>query len=152
MKKKEKRKIMPPTYLYLGIALIILMHFVFPIKQIIDFPYTLIGILLIIFGLALNLWAWSLFTKNKTTQNPFKNPNKFIDKGIYKISRNPMYLGMFGILLGISILLGSLITFIFPILFFIIINWLFIPIEEKNMENKFGKNYIKYKNKTRRWT
>jgi len=62
-----------------------------------------------------------------------------------------MYLGMLIILIGIAILMGSLITFIFPIIFFVIINWFFIPMEEKNMEIKFGKKYSEYKNKVRRW-
>ena len=142
---------MPPTYFYLGIALIILMHFIFPVIQIIHYPYTLIGILFIILGMVLNLLAWLLFIKNKTTQNPFKNPDKFIVDGIYKISRNPMYLGMLITLFGLAVLLGSLITFIFPIIFFVIIEWIFIPLEEKNMEKIFGKKYIEYKTKVREW-
>jgi len=151
MVKKEKKKIMPPTYFYLGIVLIVLAHFIFPILKIIHYPYNLLGILLIVFGVALNTSAWMLFVKNKTTQNPFKNPNQFIIKGIYKVTRNPMYLGMFLILLGISVLLGSLIILIFPVIFFVMINQLFIPVEEKNMEKTFGKEYIRYKNKVRRW-
>jgi len=142
---------MPPTYFYLGIVLIILMHFIFPIIQIIHYPYTLIGILLIIFGMTLNFLAWLLFIKNKTTQNPFNDPNKFIVKGTYKISRNPMYLGMASTLFGAAIFLGSLISFIFPIIFVYIIRVRFIHLEEKNMEKKFGKKYVNYKNSVRRW-
>ena len=145
------KNIMPPTYFYLGIALIIFMHFIFPIKQIISYPYTLLGLLIILIGTILNIWAWSLFIKDKTTQNPYKTPNKFVVRGIYKLSRNSMYLGMLTILIGIAILMGSLITLIFPIIFFVIIHWFFIPVEEKNMEIKFGKKYLEYKNKVRRW-
>ena len=149
--KNMTRKVLPPTYFYLCIGLIVLAHFIFPIKKIIYYPYNLFGILLIFFGIILNIWAWALFIKNKTTQNPYKTPNKFVVKGIYKITRNPMYLGMLMILFGIAVFLGSLITFIFPIIFFIIINWLFIPIEENNMKQKFGNRYLEYKNKVRRW-
>lgn len=145
------KKMMPPTYFYILIVLSILLHFIFPIKQIISYPYTLIGILMIILGSVLNICAWQLFMKNKTTQNPFKNPNKFVRKGIYRITRNPMYLGMTFILLGISIILGSLIAFLSPILFFIIMQKLFIPLEEKNMKEKFGKKYSEYKKQVRRW-
>ena len=62
-----------------------------------------------------------------------------------------MYLGMNLILWGISILLGSLITFIFPIVFIILIKRLFIEFEENNLEKRFGKRYIDYKKKVRRW-
>jgi len=145
------KKIMPSTYFYLGVGLIILVHFVFPISRIIYYPYILIGIFPILFGVIADTLARSLFIKNKTTQKHSKMPDKFITKGIYKISRNPMYLGMLSILLGESILLGDLITFIFPLAFFIIINLFFIPPEEKNMEKKFSKRYLQYKNKVRRW-
>ena len=145
------KKIMPPAYFYSGIALIILGHFIFPAFKIIRYPYNLLGILLIVSGIIINACAWQSFVKNKTTQNPYKNPGKLIAKGIYRISRNPMYLGMLAILLGISVLLGSLTTFIIPLIFFIVISKKFISLEERNMEKKFGRRYTEYKNKTRRW-
>lgn len=144
-------KILPPTYFYLGIALILLMHFIFPIKKIIIYPYTLLGLLIILIGIILNIQAWFLFVKDKTTQNPYKIPNKFVTKEVYRISRNPMYLGMLIVLIGASVISGSIIAFIFPIIFLIIIDWFFIPTEEKNMEKKFGKRYLEYKSKVRRW-
>ena len=144
-------EIMPPSYFYLGILLIISVHFILPIIQIISYPYTLIGLLLIILGATYDFLAWRMFIKSKTTQNPFKNPNKFITRGVYTTTRNPMYLGMLLVLVGISLLLGGLVTFICPLIFFIIIQRLFIPLEEKNMEKQFGKRYLKYKSKVRRW-
>jgi protein-S-isoprenylcysteine O-methyltransferase Ste14 len=62
-----------------------------------------------------------------------------------------MYLGMMSILLGVAIFLGSLISFAFPIIFIIIMEKLFIPLEEKNLEKKFGNQYIDYKKRVRRW-
>lgn len=145
------KKIMPPTYFYFGILLIILLNYFFPIKKLISYPYILFGILLIIIGIILNIWAWALFVKNKTTQNPYKIPDLLVVEGVYKVTRNPMYLGMLVILLGIAVLLGSLMGFIIPIIFFIIINWFFIPIEEINMKKKFDDKYIEYKTNVRRW-
>ncbi len=74
-----------------------------------------------------------------------------ITSGLFKISRNPIYLGMLLILLGEAILLGSIITFIFPLLFIISTNVAVIPIEEKMLEKRFGKKYLDYKNKVGRW-
>ncbi|MBU0907763.1 MAG: isoprenylcysteine carboxylmethyltransferase family protein [Nanoarchaeota archaeon] len=145
------KKILPPTYFYLGLIFIVLTHFFFPISKIIFFPFNLLGIILILLGTALNLFAWSHFIKNNTTQNPHKQPSKFIQDGVYKLSRNPMYLGMLAILFGVSVLFGDLLSFLFPILFLIIMNWFFIPLEEKNMEKQFGKKYREYKNKVGRW-
>lgn len=114
-------------------------------------PLRYLGGLLIIIGGGLNLWGDRIFKKENTTIKPGKKSLKFIDYGPFQISRHPMYLGMFLILLGVAIINGSLVSFIFPILFFIIIEKEFIPLEEKNMEKKFGKKYLGYKKKVRRW-
>jgi len=58
---------------------------------------------------------------------------------------------MAAILLGESVLLGSLTSFAFPLIFVILMEALFIPTEENNLENAFGKGYWDYKSKVRRW-
>jgi len=62
-----------------------------------------------------------------------------------------MYLGMTSVLLGVALLHGSLIGFLCPILFIIIMEKVFIPTEEKNLDNAFGQHYLDYKKKVRRW-
>jgi protein-S-isoprenylcysteine O-methyltransferase Ste14 len=54
-------------------------------------------------------------------------------------------------LLGLAILMGSLIGFIFPILLVIILLLFYIPVEEDKMEAIFSEEYLKYKNNVRRW-
>ena len=142
---------MPPTIFYGFILLAIILNLFLPIKKIIVQPYNYLGIVLISVGLLIDAWAWILFRRRKTTLNPYKIPSKLETSNLFKISRNPMYLGMNLILWGISILLGSLITFIFPIVFIILIKRLFIEFEENNLEKRFGKRYIDYKKKVRRW-
>lgn len=145
------KKIMPPTIFYAFAILIAVLYFVFPIKRIIPFPYNYFGWLLIWFGIFINIWAWAIFRKKQTTLNPFKKPTKFDVSGPFKFTRNPMYLGMTLVLLGMSICFASLSTFIFPILYIIIIKIYYIPFEEKTMEKEFGKKYLDYKKKVRRW-
>ena len=106
---------------------------------------------MIIFGIILNIWADALFKKRKTTVKPHEKPTSFEISGPFRISRHPMYLGMAAILLGTSIILGSLISFLFPIIFIILMEIMFIRIEEKNLEKVFGKKYLDYKRKVRRW-
>jgi len=146
-----KLKIMPPTYFILFLVFSTLLHFIFPIKKIIWPPYTYFGCLLIVIGIILNIWADNIVKKVKTSTKPYKIPSKLVIKGPFKISRHPMYLGMTSILFGVAFLYGTLITFIFPILFLILIEILFVPTEEKNMEKNFGKKYLEYKKKVRRW-
>ncbi len=145
------KKIMPPTYFMVLLVLSILLHFFFPLMKFSYFPYNYIGILLIAFGIFLNLKADSMFTKSRTTVKPYLMPSSFHVSGPFKISRHPMYLGMFLILFGAALIMGSLITFVLSFVFIALMEILFIPQEEKNMEKAFGKKYLNYRKKVRRW-
>lgn len=142
---------MPPTYFLIFLVLSILLHFIFPIKKIIFYPYTKIGWLFIIFGVVLNIWADKIFKKEKTTIKPGEKSKKLVIQGPFKISRHPIYLGMASVLLGTALIHGSLVGFIFPIIFIILMEILFIPFEEKSMEKTFSKKYLNYKKNVRRW-
>jgi protein-S-isoprenylcysteine O-methyltransferase Ste14 len=127
------------------------LHFALPVTRVIVSPYRYLGIVLIGFGVVVNLWTDSLFKKHKTTVKPYESPTHLEVSGPFRISRHPMYLGMVAILLGIAIALGSLVTFVFPIVFVILMETMFIPFEEKNLEEVFGRKYLDYKKNVRRW-
>jgi protein-S-isoprenylcysteine O-methyltransferase Ste14 len=146
-----RQKIMPPTYFFALLLLSIALHFILPVAQLIYLPYRYLGIVLIAFGAVVNVWTDSLFKNNKTTVKPYENPTELITSGPFRLSRHPMYLGMAAVLLGVAILLGSLIAFVFPIIFVILLELLFIPFEEKNLQQAFDAEYADYRRKTRRW-
>ena len=148
---KKQSKILPPTYFYLLLILSIIFHFLLPLVVIIKPPLSYLGIIPIILGIYLNIWTDKLFKTKKTTVKPYEKPSQLITEGPFKISRHPMYLGMLLILLGIAIILGSIITFIFPILFILFMEILFIPFEEKNLKEIYKRNYINYRKRVRRW-
>ncbi len=127
------------------------LHFVLPIAQLVQTPYRYTGIPLIGIGLWLNIRADSLFKRKRTTVKPFEEPAALIEEGPFRISRHPMYLGMVVALLGVAIILGSLIAFLAPITFFIAMSVVFISSEEKDMGEAFGKEYLAYKARVRRW-
>ena len=148
---KKHKKLLPPTYFIIFLLSSIILHFVFPIKKIIFPPYIYLGWIFIIFGAVLNIWVDLLFKKSKTTIKPFEKPAKLIVKGPFRISRHPVYLGMTSVLLGVAIVHGTLISFIFPIVFIFLLKILFIPYEEKNLEETFGEDYVDYKGRVRSW-
>ena len=149
---KNKSKFTPPDYLFGYIGLQIILHYFLPINKIIFPPFIYFGIPLIIFGLYLNwVHVYNVFIKAKTHFDVYRMPKVFVTSGFFKYSRNPTYFGMFLTLLGVAVLLGSITTFLLPILFLVLINKFTIPIEEKNLEEKFGKKYLNYKKKVRRW-
>jgi protein-S-isoprenylcysteine O-methyltransferase Ste14 len=124
---------------------------IFPIGTVISAPYTYFGIVIIGIGIVMDLWSSSLFVKSKTTVSPYGSPTSLVSSGPFHISRNPMYLGMTFMLLGVALFLGTLVTFIFPFILMAIAETLLIPNEEKKLEITFGKEYEDYKNKVRRW-
>lgn len=143
------RSIFPTTYLTLCVILMVGLDFVYSLP-VLGAKYNLLGGGLIILGIFLNLWADQIFKKERTTVKPNETPGQMIVKGPFKVSRNPMYLGMVLGLLGIAILLDSAISFLFPILFVLIIERKFIPVEEQALEKRFGKEYLNYKKRVRR--
>lgn len=145
------KKIFPPSYFFFYLITSVLLHFLFPAIQIINEPITFSGWLFIIAGSGLNIWADRLFKKHKTTVKPDEKPSMLIDYGPFRISRNPMYLGMAIILLGVGIVLGTLTAFVGTILFVITMNYCFIPKEEKKMQETFAVQYEKYITRIRRW-
>jgi len=145
------KALMPDGYFVILLAMSILFASIFPIVKIIFYPYSLIGIILIIIGLSLTFVANFILLKKKTSIKPLEKPSELIISGPFKFSRNPIYLGMALILFGVEIVLGWLSPFLFPIMFVIIINKSFIPIEENNLEKLFGGKYLDYKKRVRRW-
>jgi protein-S-isoprenylcysteine O-methyltransferase Ste14 len=146
-----KTKLQPPTYFLASVVLLIGLHFTIPLMRLIILPYRYLGGLLIIFGVFLNLWADSLFKKHATTVKPYETPMYLAVSGPFRITRHPMYLGMVSILLGLAVALGSLVSMIVPILFLMVTEVMFIPYEEKSLEQIFKKEYLDYKKKVRRW-
>jgi protein-S-isoprenylcysteine O-methyltransferase Ste14 len=147
---KNKKKFLPPNYLLTYLLLALFLHYFFPIKNFIT-PLRLIGSVIIAFGIAINIWVNKMFNKEKTTVKPDETPSKLITSGPFHFSRHPMYLGFVLILLGISITLGSLSSFIAPVLMFFTLERKFIPLEEKKMEKCFGRKYLEYKSQVRAW-
>jgi len=108
---------------------------------------------LVIVGVSFDVCGLLAFRQLKTTINPM-SPNKtsaLVTDGIYRLSRNPMYVGLFLFLMAWAIQLSMLWPFIGPVLFVIYITRFQITPEERVMESKFGDEYLIYKNKVRRW-
>tara|TARA_B100001079_G_scaffold263050_1_gene265820 strand:- start:540 stop:983 length:444 start_codon:yes stop_codon:yes gene_type:complete len=93
------------------------------------------------------------FIKFKTTIDPikFKKVNKLITSGIYKYSRNPMYLCLLMVVISSSIFFLNVFSITTPFIFYYWINRFQIKREENFLTKKFGKEYLLYKTKTRRW-
>ncbi len=145
------KKIMPTTYLLIAILLCLLVHFVAPIRYLIPWPWNLLGILPLLFGILINLAADRAFKQADTTVKPFKESSVLVQKGAFRLTRNPMYLGFIALLLGMSILLRSVSPYIVVVAFAVLIEILFIRVEERMLEAQFGDEWRRYRATVRKW-
>lgn len=144
-------KILPPTLLLAALLLMIALHLLFPIMQVVPVFWRLLGIFPLGLGLVVSYKAEKQFHQAGTTVQPFEGSSCLVTEGLYRFSRNPMYLGMVLILLGVALLLGSL-TPLWVIAFFI--GWIhirFIRHEEEMLFAQFGLDWLEYKARVRRW-
>ncbi len=102
-------------------------------------------------GVTLSMWASSTFRRAGASYQLRGESSVLVSSGPFRISRNPMYLAMLLWLIGLAMLLGSLTPFVFPILLFLIANFLAIPLEERRLQDSMGKAYLEYRTRVRRW-
>ena len=111
------------------------------------------GSFIIIIGLIIILSAIILFKKYRTTISPTNpsNATKLITSGIYKFTRNPMYLGLLFVLFGISIILNPIGGLLLIPLFILYLNFFQIIPEENAMVDLFKDEFFEYKKNVRKW-
>ena len=148
---EHKRKIVPPAYLLMTLAAMAALHRFMPITQLLTVPYSLAGWLLIAAGIGIAAVAAGAFKRAGTGIVPFDPATALVTDGLYRYTRNPMYLGMVLLLVGVAIALGSLGAWLpIPVFVWIIQAW-FIVGEERFLEQTFGESYVAYKRGVRRW-
>ena len=148
---EKKRKIVPPVYLLITLLLMGLMNLYFPVYEAILPPVAYSGFVLIIVGITMAAISAGMFKKADTGIEPFDEATVLVTGGFYRFTRNPMYLGMFLMLLGVGWLLGSIGALLPVPVFILIIRNNFVLGEERFMEASFGQQYLDYKSKVRRW-
>ena len=150
MEEQFHPKILPPHVAITSLILIIFLHYFYP-TTLIPKPFNYFGATFFLFGLVMLFLSFASFRKKDTPILPGQKPTALVIEGPYRFTRNPMYLGVATALLGVAIYLGDILGFLAPIVFFAFVSLRFIPREEKLMEKLFGKKYLEYKKKVRRW-
>ena len=111
----------------------------------------LLGLIFLIGSMALIVMAFKELQNYQTTYIPDGEPEKLVKTGPFKLTRNPIYLGMFGILIASSFLMQSISAMLIPILFISIIENTWIPHEEEKLKEKFPDEWEEYISSTKRW-
>ncbi len=148
-----KFKIPPVIVFLIAFGFLRLIHYI-NTDLVVDLPYrAYISSLFVILGALAGLLGILEFRKYKTTVDP-TNPNKasaIVTTGIYRLTRNPMYLGMALVLLGIIVRYSNPLTLIAMVFLIWYLTQFQIKPEEEILKQNFGKPYQDYLNKVRRW-
>jgi protein-S-isoprenylcysteine O-methyltransferase Ste14 len=113
--------------------------------------HQLVGLLLVAAGVGLASYAAAIFAARDTTRDPYGQPAALVTAAPFTFTRNPMYLGLTIILFGFAIFFFSPAMLLAPLVFFVVIDRLIIPREERALEQSFGTTYLDYQTRVRRW-
>lgn len=140
----------PPVWALLFVAASVLAGHGLGLRA--DFQSYVAG--LVIFGIGFLVAASGrrAFAKAGTEVLPVSKKNSvLVETGPFRFTRNPMYLGIMIAILGVAFIIGTVAAFVAPIVFFLFVNFISIPYEEKKMERQFGDAWRNYKSRVRRW-
>ena len=141
-----------PPALFLGtIGVEVLLRLALPVANIVPGPLRALGVLFLAGGLTLTVAADAQFKRVRTEIHPFKRPLVLVTGGAFRLSRNPMYLGLVAALVGVALVLGSVAALVVPPLFAFVLATRFIRHEEHTMADRFGDAYGAYAGRVRRW-
>ena len=143
--------IAPPPLIYvipLGIGLYVNRSNPFPIMPNLARP---IGVALIALGLILMLAAFVQFLRKRTSVIPWRPTTAIIQSGPFRLTRNPVYVADTLIYVGVAVMMNSAWPLFMLPLVLVIIHRGVIQREERYLEQKFGDDYISYKERVRRW-
>ena len=104
-------------------------------------------------GLAIDLSALLAFRRHRTTVNPLspQRASRIVTSGVYRFTRNPMYLGMLLLLTAWAVVQGNAVAFLGLPLFVLYITAFQIQPEERVLSAQFGAPYLQYLQQVRRW-
>ncbi len=141
-----------PPLIYLAFLIVsLILHLLLPINPLSNVLLQFgLGLPLIGIGFLVSIWAVKTLRRGGATEKVYEPTAKIVVNGPYRFTRNPIYLSFTSIYLGLAISFNSLWPILLLPLLLLVIQSGVINREERYLERKFGKEYIKYKNNVRR--
>lgn len=148
---KRVTSLKPPRIALLAMIAMFVLHTAMPLAVIVPEPFSYAGAAFIATGVAMIVWSRRAFQAAATPITPFTESTALIRHGLYRWTRNPMYLGAVLLVSGVALLLGSVTPLFMAIVYFGALQEAFIRHEERLLEQRFGKEYRNYRRSVRRW-
>jgi protein-S-isoprenylcysteine O-methyltransferase Ste14 len=141
----------PPFWLLLALLAMGALHTLLPVSTVLPWPWSLLGLAIIAASILLMLACVFRFHRAKTGIRPFTPAEQLVVEGAYRFTRNPMYVGLVGVCLGVAIQLGTASPLFVPPLFFLVLDRRFVRREEIFLRGRFGAAFDEYCGRVRRW-
>jgi protein-S-isoprenylcysteine O-methyltransferase Ste14 len=142
----------PPPFLYVAHFLVgLLLGRWIPLPTLPRTPSRLLAAVLLLPGFVLIFWSLWLFLRARTSPLPMRPTTAIVRKGPYRFTRNPMYLGMLLLYLGVASLFDVTWALVLAPAVVFLVGRLVIGREERYLEAAFGDDYLRYKARVRRW-
>jgi protein-S-isoprenylcysteine O-methyltransferase Ste14 len=131
------------------------LSYLWPVEPAFTIPaparYGIGGAIVVGAVLGLGLWSVVIFRRTGQNENPWKPSPRLVARGPFRITRNPMYLQMVLVCVGIAVILPSVwILLLTPLCAWVLHRFAILP-EEAYLERRFGDEYRAYKRRVRRW-
>jgi protein-S-isoprenylcysteine O-methyltransferase Ste14 len=141
----------PPRIAFVLLMLAAALHVALPRADtaVLTAPWT--GAALLLGGCMMMMWAWWLFQRHTVAICPTAPTDRLLTRGIYAMTRNPMYLGMIAMMLGVALYFGTLPFYVVTLIYVVLIDRVFCRYEEEKLEAAFGDEYRRYRARVRRW-
>jgi protein-S-isoprenylcysteine O-methyltransferase Ste14 len=141
----------PPRIAMLLLAAAAALHWLTPLGRQPVVPSAWLAVVTGTAGFAIMIRAWWQFRRDSVAICPTAETDRLITDGIYRVTRNPMYLGIVLMLAGVASWFGTLPFVTAAAAWWAIIQFVFCPYEERKLESTFGAVYRDYRNRVRRW-
>lgn len=146
----QKPRTKPPLHLILSAGWVAVAAFVFPSLSFQNLFWVVFGAGLLAAGIWLMLRTRLVMARHGTTYR-YEPSARVVETDVFAFSRNPMYVGMTAVLLGGALALGNGACLAGPVYFFLVLDRVFVPYEERKMAAELGAPYLVYKARVRRW-
>jgi protein-S-isoprenylcysteine O-methyltransferase Ste14 len=145
------RRLLPPVLLLVLIVSMVVTHRQLDASVVVPDGVRRASVALVVVGLAVALIARLQFARARTTIHTFRQPKQLVTGGLFRYSRNPMYVGLALVGLGAGFWCGAVSSLALALSFIVVTDRWYIPFEEKLLQTTFGSAFDAYAGKVRRW-
>jgi len=151
-KAREASRAAPAPVIFVAVLLVgVLLSLVFPVIFLPRAVTVLVGAACVLLPFVLGFAALRAMRRARTSVNPYRPTTALLTEGPFRLSRNPMYLGMTIQYVGLALLFNALWAIVLLPLALVVVHFTVIKREERYLEQKFGEEYLRYTARVRRW-